>query len=347
MATAASPRPASLHTPDPIVGTSRRPAWGASQYLALAAVPLLAYQAWTLVSWLASGPHEVTAYQQTASASYEAAWVIQIALIIGVSTLVVLLVRQCRRERRLTFDAVLFIALATTVFWDTVVNFVQPVWFYSTNWVNLNAWWGHAPFILNRDAGQVPFPVLALGLTYPFFVLNARILCRIMRAAENRWPGISKVRLILVCLGPALLIGALYSMSNVLTHLWDGPGMPFPILHGSHYWSTGEFLYIGIWSTTIASLRYFTDDHGRTLTERAPAHYGQRRRTTVRVLATIAFCNLSVIVWSAPLIFTGLYAKPYPTLPRSLSNVACNTPGTTGSHYGPCPGSPGYALKVR
>jgi hypothetical protein len=329
------------------VRTSRSPPWRAAQYLAPIAVPLLAYQAWTLASWLASGPHQVTAYRQTGSASYAWAWVIQAFFIAGTSILILLLVRQCRRQRRLTFDALLFIGLAATVFWDTFVNFVQPVWFYSSNWVNLNAWWGHAPFVLNRDAGQVPFPLLALALTYPFFVFDARMLCRVMRAAENRWPGISRARLAGICLIPALAIGALYSMANILTHLWSGPGMPFAILHGDHYWSTGEFLYIGLWSTTLACLRYFTDGQGRTLTERTPGHYGARRRTLVRVLATIAFCNLSVIGWETPLIFTGFYAKPYPNLPRSLSNVACNTPGNTGSAYGACPGSPGYVLKVR
>src|SRR5579862_8698058 len=102
MATAAPPRPTTNTVRSPTA--TRRPGWGPAQWLALLALPLIVYEAWTLIGWLAAGPHEVTAYRQTGSASYIWAWVIQIFFILGVSTLVMLLVRDCRRQRRLTFD---------------------------------------------------------------------------------------------------------------------------------------------------------------------------------------------------------------------------------------------------
>src|ERR1700722_1271763 len=124
------------------VPRSRRP-WGPAQYLALTAMPLLAYQAWTLVAWLAAGPHQITAYRSYGSFGWYAARAIELARALAVVAILARLVRQCRTQRRLTFDAMLFIGLLLTVFWDTIVNFVEPLWFYSSNWLNLNDWYGH------------------------------------------------------------------------------------------------------------------------------------------------------------------------------------------------------------
>jgi hypothetical protein len=97
--------------------------------------------------------------------------------------------------------------------------------------------------------------------------------------------------------------------------------LPLSILGGNYRYSIGEFLYIGLWSTTLASLRFFVNDRGHTLTERGLDRHTPRRRTAISLLATIAACNLSVIVWSSPLILTGRYAKPYPNYPRHLSDT--------------------------
>jgi hypothetical protein len=337
------PRPVAKHTP----ASGSRRTWSPAQYLALSAVPLLAYQAWTLVGWIAAGPHQVTAYRSYGSTSWYAARTIEVVLVLAVSVILVRVARECRAQRRLTFDAMLFVGLLLTVFWDTVVNFAEPLWFYSSNWLNLNEWWGHAPFVINPGAGRGPFPILALGLLYPFFVFDAMIICAVMRRAQRRWPEISRARLVAVAFVPASLIGAILSLIMILPHLWGGPGMPLSMLGGDHRWSVGEFLYIGLWSTTLASLRFFVNDRGERLTERGLEHLPARRRTALALLATIAVCNLSVIVWSSPLVLTGFKATRYPNYPRSLSNVVCDTPGLHGSTYGPCPGSRGFRVPLR
>jgi hypothetical protein len=320
--------------------------WGPAHYLALAAVPLLAYQVWTLVAWLAAGPHQITAYRSYGSFSWYAARAIEVVLALALAAILVRLVRECRAQRRLTFDAMLFIGLLLTVCWDTIVNSVEPLWFYSSTWLNLNDWYGHAPFVISPAAGPGPFPILMLGMLYPFFVFDAMIICNVMRRAKRRWPDISAARLVSVGLVPALLIGAILSLIMILPHLWGGAGMPLSILGGNYRWSIGELLYIGIWSMTLASVRFFVNDRGERLTERGLEHLPARRRTGIALLATIAVCNLSVIVWSSPLVLTGFKATAYPNYPRSLSTVVCDTPGLHGSAYGPCPGSPGFKLPL-
>ena len=327
--------------------SSSRRAWGPAHYLALASIPLLAYQVWTWGAWLASGPYQVTADRSYGSFSWYAARGIEIVLGLVVIVLVAMLVRQCRARRRLTFDAMLFIGLVLTVFWDTVVNFIEPLWFYSTNWVNLNDWWGHAPFMINPAAGHGPNPLLVLGLLYALGTLEAMTIGKVMDRAQRRWPGISRARLIAVAFASASLIGMALSLTMILPHLWGGPGMPFSILGGDYHYSVLEFLYIGAWSTTLACLRFFVNDRGERVTERGLANLPSRSRTAVALLATIAACNLSVILWSVPIMFMGIKTTQYPEYPASLSNVICDTPGKHGTAYGPCPGSPGFAIPLR
>lgn len=324
---------------------SRR-VWGPAHYLALGAIPLLVYQVWTWVSWLGSGPYQVTAERSYGSFSWYAAHAIEIVLALAVGGLVAMLVRQCWAQRRLTFDAMLFIGLVLTVFWDTVVNFVEPLWFYSTNWVNVNNWWGYAPFVINPAAGHGPNPLLVLVLLYALGTLEAMTICKVMHSAEGRWPGISRARLITVAFVSASLIGMALSLTMILPHLWGGPGAPFSILGGEYRYSLLEFLYIGAWSTTLACLRFFVNDRGERVTERGLADLRPRSRTAIVLLATIAACNLSVIVWSVPIMFMGINTAQYPDYPPSLSNIICDTPGRHGTDYGPCPGSPGFRIPV-
>ncbi len=213
-----------------------KPGWGPAQVLALAAVPLLGYQIWTLIAWLLSDPHQVLDHRGVGSVSWHVAWAIQIALSGAVVGIGVKLWREYRRERRLTFDAMLFIGLLLTVFWDTVVNFVQPLWFYSTNWVNLNEWWGHAPLVISPAAGHGPFPVWALLALYPCFLAECWLTSSILDRARRRWPAISPARLVGVAFVIACGIGTCLSMVMILPHLWGGAGMGVSILGGDYRW---------------------------------------------------------------------------------------------------------------
>lgn len=333
---------------DTKIDTTSRRVWGPAHFLAMAAVPLLAYQIWTWVAWLASGPYQVTAYRDTSSFSWYAAHTLEIVMGIVVVALVIYLVRQCRQQRRLTFDAMMFIGLVCTLFWDTITNAIEPLWLYSTNWVNLNDWWGSAPFIVRPAAGEGPNPILVLGLLYALGTLEAMMLSTTMRRARNRWPGITTARLLAFTFVPAALVGAVLSMTMIVPHLWAGPGFGAQLIDTDNYrYSLFEFLYIGAWSTTLGSLRFFVNERGERLTERGLSHLPARRRTAVSLLATIGACNLSVILWSIPVLFSGFHSHEYPDYPPSLTNVICDTPGHQGSEYGPCPGSPDFKIPLR
>jgi len=336
----------------PAAPAASRRLWPLSYYLALAALPLLAYEAWTLVGWLHSGPHAVTAGRDAYSFSWWWARGIEVVAVTIALTLLVSAVRQSRRAGRMSFELKLWIALLLTSFWDSVTNVLQPIWFYSSDFVNLNEWWGHAPGFVSPAGGHEPFPVVALVFLYPCFVLESRLAVKAWSALRRAYPGISDVRLVAVGLLGALAVGSLISMTFVLPHLWAGPGMgPMILSTHSYRWSFAEFAYVGTWSTVICALRYFVDDRGLPLTERGFEHLPPFRRDLAGVLATTAWCSLAVIVLSMVVTVSGLYARPYPTgYPAHLPNVVCQIPGdpdTAGNAYGPCPGSPGFRIPLR
>jgi hypothetical protein len=238
--------------------------WGVAHYLALAGALLIAYQAWTLVSWLASDPHVVTKGQDPHSFEWWWARGLEVFAVVTAMVLLVLSVRDSRRAGRVTFDLKLWIALLLTSFWDSFTNVVQPIWFYSSDFVNLNEWWGHAPGFVSPAGGTEPFPVIALVFLYPCFVLEARIYGRMWTAIRARIPNISDVRLLLFGLVPALLVGSMISWAFIFPHLWAGPGMgPMIVSTDAYRWSVAEFLYVGVWSMTICALRFFTNPGGR------------------------------------------------------------------------------------
>ena len=334
---------------------SKGTGWGPVYYLALASVPLLAYQFWTLLTWLADGPFPVNQYRETGSTSWYAARIIEVLLILVALVMIAGIVRDCRRQRRLTFDAMLLIGLTATIFWDTFVTFIEPIWFYSSNWVNLNDWWGHAPLIQNTTAGTTPFPVLFLGFLYPVGCLGAAMLVTLpMHWAQRRWPDISNGKLVGVAFLSAIPVWFCIDGILVITHLWGGPGMwlALPLISNllgeGYHWSVMELGYCICWGTFLGCLRFFKDDQGRGLTERGIQGLGPRLRTAISVLATITVLNLAVIVLEMPVLFTGFFSShAYPHYPHHLVNGVCDAPGWTDTPYGPCPGSKGFRVPLK
>lgn len=336
--------------------TAQRPTWGAAHHLALIAIPLIAYQVWTLTAWIASGPTAVNTYRDVASTSYLWAKIFEVALS-ALGVFICLWVgKACRREGRLTFDALMLIGLAGTVFWDTFVTWFAPIWLYSANWVNLNDWWGHAPFIQNPVAGTTPFPIIFLGVLYPFGCFMTAVLANIpMRWAAKHFD-LSKAQLVSIAFAVSIPIWFVIDGAMVLTHLWAGPGMwlRMPVINDllgdTYYWSGMEFIYCVCWGTFLTCLRYFTDDNGHGYSQQGLAHLSRFWQTSISVLATIGLINLGLIVMETPVMITGFFQRgDYPRYPAHLVSGLCDAPGLKGNTpYGACPGSRNFhAIPLR
>src|ERR1700756_1175247 len=190
-----------------------------ARVMAAFGVFVVAYEAVTWGRWLAAGPEQITQYRDTAATSSTVARGYEI-LIVAVSVwLLVRVVRRCQDQRRLTLDAQLLIGGVAALFWDPFGNFLQPAFFYSSNWLNLNTWTGFAPLVANPDASRMPQPLFIM-LVYPFGLLVFAMMSNtLMRAARRRFPHWSNAKVLAAGSLAAFLGGMALEAPMFLLHL--------------------------------------------------------------------------------------------------------------------------------
>ncbi len=203
-------------------------------YLALVAIPLLGYEVFTLAGWLGDGPAQITEYRDHGSTSWYAARVLEAIVVLSVAGFVWHAVRERRRLGRLGTDALLIIGMFTAAFWDPVYNWLTPAWLYSSNWLNVNDWLEHAPLIVNPDAGQMPWPVIVVGVGYPLWGVGfAAVVNLVMTRTREHHPQLSGGALaVLAFLVAGLLTVASFSIFKAFD-LMNAPGYRMDFLGDS------------------------------------------------------------------------------------------------------------------
>ena len=197
--------------------------------------------------------------------------------------------RECWRKKSLTIDAIYFIGLSLTVFWDTVVNFLQPTFLYSSHWLNLNDWWGHAPLVINPAAGHMISPILFVPLAYTGFSYWVAISgCAYIRWMLRRRPNASLTRVVIeLFVTLTVVFAGLVWLADIL-HAWGTPGMPpFALSDASDTlrFSVFELLYGGYWFVVLVLLRFQRKPTDKTITDRGVDNLPAKWRLAVRILA--------------------------------------------------------------
>lgn len=347
-------QPRTLPAPD-LAPTPERHRWGPAHFLALWSVPLLVYQAWTWIAWLREGPEQLTEFRDTSLFSWKLARFYEAVAVVLLIVVLTIVIRKCIRERRLVFDAMFCIAGALTYWLDPVCNFFQPLFLWSQQWTNLNDWVGTMPFVQNPDRSKLPEAPLFCGTLYVVgFLVFVMILEALMRATKRRFPHARPFQLVLVAMVGGALIDLALEAPMYLSGLWAFPGTPDVGLwvDTNHKFPLNEALAGGFCFGLLAALRHFRDDRGRTLLERGLERHRPRRRALITTLALVGAFNSIWIVNDLHYMFLGTYSGEYPEMKPMLIQGACDVPGSTdpassGTAYGPCPGSPGYDLKLR
>jgi hypothetical protein len=306
---------------------------GVTKALAVTGGVITAWCLWGVVAWLADGPAAITQFREPGSGMAVTARMLEIAVVLVAVVVARHVVRGCLRERRLTFDAMFCIAGAVTMLLDPTTNFLQPVFFYNSNFVNLGSWCGHLPGVVNPDCGGLPQPVLFDFLVYTFALLPAAAL---LGGLMRRF-GVGRG---LLC---AVAVELVVEIAAVMLHVWGYPGSPAwtSITGDGHRLPLHSVAGGTIFFFSLTALRFFRDDTGRSIAERGT------RRVVISQLALIGAFQLALLAGNVLINLGGFYADPYPAMPASFVNGMCDAPGTSGTRYGPCPGSPGFRMPVR
>lgn len=325
--------------------------WSWPHYLAAIGLPILVLNVWTVIAWLADGPSQVTEFRDHGSVSWYAVRVVEGVTVLGSILVVIYLVRGCRRARRILTFEVMFCLAGATLFWaDFALNFFQPVFLVSSNFVNLNTTCGHMPFVVNPDCGRAPDPLLFFFLLEAFLILACALgVSKLVGRARSHWPGISTAKLFGFVLGIGMAL-ALVEILMLALGVWAyaGPrGISFSPGHGTQY-HVFVWLETGLTFGLFSALYVFRNDKGQTLVERGLEHHTPRTRKAITMMALYA--SLQLVTWgpgTVPLVALSFYQDGWAKMPAHLVNDLCDAPGVEGTRYGPCPGSPGYRMPGR
>ena len=330
--------------------TTRTHQLSAAQIWAMWGVLLLIAQIYTWVGFFGHGPVSAVPEGEFKPLTYWAARVVEVmnwtVLIFAISYVV----RQCRRERRFTFDAQFCVAGALTYWCDPIVEFFQPIFFNTSYYVNVRDWTGFMPFIVNPDAGQILEPYLAYFPIYAGGFLSCAItLNALMHKVKARNPNVTIFSLFAL----GFVIGAVLEI--IMELIWlrfeliSYPGAPdfLAVYVGDLKMPFIEWVTAGVVFASFSLVRFYVNDKGERITERGLERFPVPLRRVISTLAMMAILNTLMITVSLADAFVGLYSAPYRAQPAHLLVGACDVPGSdTQTRYGPCPGSPGYRMPL-
>lgn len=321
---------------------------------ARAARPVLAWAAlgagfvalfvYLLVMWVASGDFKPTPAGNIPTYTRVAAWILQIGQAVLVPVFLYrVVVRPWRRDRNLSTDGVICLAMLTTWWADTVCNSLADFTNNSAAFINFGSWDRHIPGWVQPNGNLVVEPPLgSSGIMYLWANLSLAMLgCQVIRVVQQRWRRGVPVALV----GSVVVIGVVTMALELLAlrlGLWSyqgaQPGWTF--FHGAYYqFPIYEALLFGILGTVWACIRYFRNDKGQTIAERGidTVSGPPWRKNVLRVLAMGGLLNVVFLAfWQLPMahIATQQAAWPNQIVDRPwLTNRVC------GPHTGyACPG---------
>jgi hypothetical protein len=302
-----------------------------------------------MTAWLLDGPETVTEFRNSDEASWYAAHGVEALLLMVGVVVAAHVVRSCLRQRRLTFDAMFCIAGGLSIWVDPTQNFLQPLFMYNSNFVNVESWCGHFPGVVNPDCGRIAEPILFLLPCYVFGLLGAAmVLNGYMRAVRRRWPDLSMAKFLGLTAAGALIIEIPLELTMVSLQVWSYPGSPswMSLLGSGHRLPVAEFGTAVLFFAIFGAVRFLKDDSGRTMVERGVSRLRPGRQRVVTTLALCGVIQLAALQNNLSVLIPGLYASPYPELPPSLIIGMCDAPGFQATRYGPCPGAPGYRMPI-
>ena len=314
---------------------------------ALLGAAFIALIVYVYANWIIGGHAHASPTGRTVvlgSMKFEAVfWQVTLGLI-SLGLFLGFVVQPLRRDRRLHLYGMLYIGSQLMWWQDSFLNYLRPVFTYTSALWNKGSWNGGVPGWVSPNGYKMPSPVfLYLGL-YPVFFCGATVLVvSLMHKAKRRWPQLGPVRLVatmFVALGVfavlaegAWLRTGLYSYTGVWSPvtLWPSQAGKVPVLQ--------VFFLDSMVLTSLASLIYFRDDRGLTVVERGieRVQVGSRRRTLLRLLAVVGMCNAILFVfYNIPTQWEAMLGPGWAKSVASKSyftNGVCG-PGTTYA----CPG---------
>lgn len=308
----------------------------------------LAFATYVMVAWVAGPYFERVPYGPSVPPTWMRVTLIAwqaVGIPVALTIIYLTLVRPWRRERRVTFDGLLSISVLLVAWQDPLSSYFNHWYTYNAYLVNFGSWVKEIPGWMSfAEPGAMDVePIIWTPFLYVYLFMGAAVFgCWVMRRAAARWPGISTLGLIACAFVAGMLVdvvaeGLIIMPAGVYTYA-GGHLALFPEAY--HKFPLTEPLTVGALMAGLSALRYFKDDHGRTLVERGAdgLRIGEGRKTLLRFLAVFGMCNVLVLLcYNVPNAIIGAHSTEWPRdlQERSyLTDRLCG-PGTDRACPGP------------
>jgi hypothetical protein len=197
----------------------------------------------------------------------------QVLTLIAVGGTLIYVTRQCLRERRVTFDAILCIGYLLLVQWDPICNYLAYQFTYSTLMVNFGSWTTNMPGWVSPRGNLMPEPTILIGIGFIWSASLCMIGASFLRkVVVRRWPETGTLGIIawsvafmavmdficetLLCYGHVIAYPTTISWLTI----FKGTSDQFP-LYESLMWG-------GLGWAPLMVLRFYVDDRGYSVVER-------------------------------------------------------------------------------
>jgi hypothetical protein len=283
-------------------------------------VVFLAFQAWVLGRWvIGTGVHVTFNRNADISVGHAAVlWGVQGLTVAVVIVVVVVLVRQCRRERRLTFDTAITIGFTLSAWQDPLLLYFKPIYFVNQYLVRFNLNW--APYFPGwsrpDDPQSITMVIYPSGLTYPSLMAGIWIQCRLTNWVAQRRPHWGTPRILAACILAGMVVAGFVEVVSIRTGIYSYPwSIQSLSLWGGHWYQypLTQNATFAIFLTVVAIMRHTLHTHGTTphIFRGAETEPG-RRSTWMRLLAGVGLANALILFYVIVTDALGFLGGPIP-----------------------------------
>ena len=233
-----------------------------------------------------------------------------------------IVIKPWRRERRITTDGMLLVAFGLLFFQDPLLNYLNTWCTYNTWMWNRGSWVMDVPGWVswNKPGAMMAEPLLMNAPGYSYGVLLCTMLgCWVMRRAKLRWPnlgipGLLGVLIVFTFFFDIVMEGLFLMPMGLFTY--PGAIRSLSVFPGTyHQYPIYEGLLWGAVQAGFCSLRFFTDDRGRTFAERGLERIqgGAVKKQSMRFLAIFgALSTFFFVFYTIPAQWLAMHADPWP-----------------------------------
>lgn len=238
----------------------------------------------------------------------------------------VVVVREWRREGRLTLHGMLYIASQLMWWQDCAFNYFTPTFTYNSILTNWGSWNASIPGWVSQNAEKMPSPVLLYMGLYPVFFCGATIiLVGLLKKAKARWPHLGNATLLsimFVALGAfgvaaetAWLRTGMYTYTGVASAItwWPEETYKVPVLN--------IFVLDAMVLTGLAVMLYYRDDKGLTFADRGSdqLRVSSKLSIALRCFAVIGVANMLMLVYNICMAYLSITGPGWATSAQEKS----------------------------